>query len=472
MNNISYLHNNLAFYAAQVFGEDNDFLPVIVRDIVGSCPFNRMEAAFFSIMPVLSTYSSRLLLRYPYDNEDSLPALHVYVIGDTSSGKGTLDGFQRLLAAPLKALDDANYEVEDDYDEALKAKSSVQKAPPKPSTIVLCLPASTSKYKILERAKAVKRRYKDTALLFYSDTAEIDLVSQAYRTGFADIRSIVRLAYDFGATYGAEHGGDGAKGRVDINMSLCYFGTLSAMVDFFDRNAILNGTLNRSIIVTLENNVGQPVYRYTPLTDEQLQEINHYLDVMLDTVFTDKAQSALQPLKVLYLEYLNPHIDGFFSYVRSRFSLFSTTDQWTIDTFSRRASVSAFRVAAVCNNLYTIEGKLDTNEIERRTTVIYNYAAYYILTGILNTFGNRISGYRQYEEQLKAREEKMSLFDSLPKVFTLENLIEICSQKGLVSKPTNRLSTWKSNGLIKKIGRDTYEKILTLYTSDNTTTNH
>ena len=63
MNNISYLHNNLAFYVAQVFGEDSDFLPVIVRDIVGSCPFNRMEAAFFSIMPVLSTYSSRLLLR-------------------------------------------------------------------------------------------------------------------------------------------------------------------------------------------------------------------------------------------------------------------------------------------------------------------------------------------------------------------------------------------------------------------------
>ena len=68
--------------------------------------------------------------------------------------------------------------------------------------------------------------------------------------------------------------------------------TLSAMVEFFDRNAILNGTLNRSIIVSLENNVGQPVYRYTPLTDEQLQEINHYLDVMHDTVFTDKAQSG------------------------------------------------------------------------------------------------------------------------------------------------------------------------------------
>lgn len=466
MENISYLRNNVLFYGNQLFGDNVELLPVIVRDIVGTCPANRQEAAFFSIMPVLSVYSSRMLLKYPYDNVLSLPALHVYVIGDTSSGKGTLDGFQRLLAQPLKELDDANRRLEDAYEDEMKTKAVTQKAPPKPKTVVLCLPASTSKYKILERAKAIKRRYNDTALLFYSDTPEIDLVSQAYKTGFADIRPIVRLSYDYGAEYGAEHGGDGAHGRVDINMSLCYFGTLSAMASFFNKTAILGGTLNRSIIVNLENKIGDPISQYTKLTQGQMETINHYLNSMLGSVFVDNEQSALQPIRFLPLDYLAPYIDSFFECVRSQFSLFSSTDQWTIETFARRSSVSAFRVAAVCNNLFNIENKLSTDEVEQRTIMIYNYAAYFILTSVLNTFGNRISGHRESEEKMRAKEEKLPLFDALPAIFTLNDVCNLCSQKGLLSKPSNRISAWKADGLIKKVGENRYKKILKLFSPE------
>ena len=157
--------------------------PLPVSAFMNAAPDSRKAATFFTCMAALSAYSTRLRIKYCYDSYLSGCQLHVFVVGDPSSGKGTLDNIQNMLSSKLLERDMAEREKEQAYENKRKTKSANQRIEEPPVTCVLVLPPSTSKYKICLRASNIHRKYADT-LFFYMSTAELGTVLDANRNAF------------------------------------------------------------------------------------------------------------------------------------------------------------------------------------------------------------------------------------------------------------------------------------------------
>ena len=433
--------------------------PLPVAAFMNAAPDSRKTATFFTCMAALSAYSTRLRVKYCYDSYWSGCQLQVFVIGDPSTGKGTLDNMQNMLSSKLLQRDMAEREKEHAYDNKRKTKSANQRIEEPPVTCVLVLPPSTSKYKICLRAANIYRKYADT-LFFYMSTAELGTVLDANRTGFSDLRAITRLAYDLDATYGTDHGGDGFAGIVNINMSSLFFGTEHAVDTYFNRAAILDGNLSRAIIVDIPQEIGQDPPLFKPLTECEAATINTVLEKLINNIFDDEA-GTLKETVPMDMDFLTPHVELFQATAKQEAVC---SQSWAIDMLRKRASLSAFRVAAICYNLYNISNELlpvaerfSDKEIEKFATDIYTYTAYHTLNTSLQRYGNFADSLKDSIKQRQSR-ERTPLYNILPKVFTKAELETEIVKTDNKTPARVYIYKWLNADRIRAVGPDKYEK--------------
>ena len=305
--------NNVLKAKQQEYGEvfREVRFPLLVSNIINSAPSSRIDAVFFTIMAVLSVYSTRLRLSYFYDSYLSGCQLQVFVIGDQSCGKGSIDNIQSRLIEKLLIRDERSRKLEEAYKEQIrhlsdKAKSKITP----PSVCVLVLPPSTSRHKICVRASEIHKVYNDT-LFFYMSTPELGTVLDANRLAFSDLRTISRLSYDLGAIYGQEHGGaDGFTGLVNINVSFLLLGTAHALHRYFNSSALLDGNISRSIIVNIPTEIGENPPYFKPLSDMDNATIDTVLDKLINNIFDDE-NNVLKDTVQPDLGFLYHHVNNF-----------------------------------------------------------------------------------------------------------------------------------------------------------------
>ena len=430
-------------------------LPPIMREIVENAPKSRKIACFVASAAALSAMSSRVRLKYYYDTRLSALLLQVLIEGAQSSGKSFAADIEGLIMNDtLKARDKAMRRLEQEYRDKKKRRKANEKLEEEPETTIRVVPPTISKTVLTKRADMYERVFGDT-LTFWMFAEELAQVTDAGKNGYSNLRTIMRTAYDLGSEFGIDFASDNSYSAiVDINICSMFCATPSAIDDYFDKKAIEGGNITRTILCRLDETIGEDGAIFKPYTPEQRARIDAMLKRLMDATYADDDQ--LQPTVTLDTQWLDKTVC---QWVRAKAKEASLSGNRALDVFRKRSSVSAFRVAALCQYLYELEGSLTTEDIQKRVRQIYLYMADYILDGMMDRWGKRFEDLNTKRDQENKPGPKTVLFDQLSETFNRSQLRALIEQQGKTTPDKVFLSQWKKMHVIEEIEKDTYHKL-------------
>ena len=127
-----------------------------------------------------------------------------------------------------------------------------------------------------------------------------------------------------------------------------------------------------------------------------------------------------------------------------------------LGVFFKRSSVSAYRIAALCQYLYEMEP--DAKSVRKKVRQIYLAMAEQILGGMLDKWGKRFEDLQAKRQELNSS-PKRDLYDNLPVEFSRDLLRETIKRLELATPDWVFLSKWNARGLIQKISKNQFKKI-------------
>ena len=448
-------------------------LPEIIRQVVGNAPKNRKVAAFIACLAALCAMCPRVRLKYFFDSRLSALLLQVLIEGAQSSGKSFAADIEGLIMNDtLKARDKAMRRQEQEYRDKKKRRKANEKLEEEPETTIRVVPPTISKTVLTKRADMYERVYGDT-LTFWMFAEELAQVTDAGKNGYSNLRTIMRTAYDLGSEFGIDFASDNSYSAiVDINICSMFCATPSAIDDYFDKKAIEGGNITRTILCRLDESIGEDGAIFTPYTPEQKAHIDRMLKRLMDETYD--ADGGLMPTIQLDTAWLDKTVC---SWVRAKGKEASLSGNRALDVFRKRSSVSAFRVAALCQYLYELEmsnspqdgltgvaghtakGGLTTEVIRKYVKQIYLFMADYILDGMLERWGKRFEELNTKRENENRPGPRNILYDQLTDTFNREQLRAVLEQQGKATPVKVFLSQWKKMRVIEEIEKDTFRKV-------------
>ena len=428
-------------------------LPPIMREIVENAPKSRKIACFVASAAALSAMSSRVRLKYYYDTRLSALLLQVLIEGAQSSGKSFAADIEGLIMNDtLKARDKAMRRLEQEYRDKKKRRKANEKLEEEPETTIRVVPPTISKTVLTKRADMYERVFGDT-LTFWMFAEELAQVTDAGKNGYSNLRTIMRTAYDLGSEFGIDFASDNSYSAiVDINICSMFCATPSAIDDYFDKKAIEGGNITRTILCRLDESIGEDGAIFTPYTPEQKAHIDRMLKRLMDETYD--ADGGLMPTVQLDTAWLDKTVC---QWVRAKGKEASLSGNRALDVFRKRSSVSAFRVAALCQYLYELENVLSPEVIQKRVRQIYLFMADYILNGMMERWGKRFEELNTKRDQENKPGPKTVLFDQLSETFNRSQLRS--EQQGKTTPDKVFLSQWKKLRVIEEIEKDVYKKL-------------
>lgn len=430
-------------------------MPAIIREIMLNAPKNRKLASMIACLSPLAALCSRVRLHYCYDTRPSALLLQVLIEGAQSSGKSFAADIESLIMdETLKARDKAMRRVEQDYREKKKRRKANEKLEEEPETTIRVIPPTISKTVLTKRADMFDRVYGDT-LTFWMFAEELALVTDAGKNGYSNLRTIMRTSYDLGSLFGIDFASDSSYSAiVDINICSMFCATPAALDEYFDKKAIEGGNITRTILCRLEDDLGEDGAIFKPYTSDQRASIKKMLDRLMNETYD--GDGGLKPTVDLDMAWLDKTVQH---WVRTKAKEATLNGSQALDVFRKRSSVSAFRIAALCQYLYELEHMLTTEVIQRRVRQIYLCMADYILGGMLERWGKRFEALNDKRETDRKPGPKDCLFDQLTDTFTREQLNVLIEQKGKTTPTTVFLSKWKKYRVIEMVDKNTFRKL-------------
>ena len=430
-------------------------LPEIIRQVVGNAPKNRKVAAFIACLAALCAMCPRVRLKYFFDSRLSALLLQVLIEGAQSSGKSfaaDIDGL--IMNDTLKARDKAMRRLEQEYRDKKKRRKANEKLEEEPETTIRVVPPTISKTVLTKRADMYERVFGDT-LTFWMFAEELAQVTDAGKNGYSNLRTIMRTAYDLGSEFGIDFASDNSYSAiVDINICSMFCATPSAIDDYFDKKAIEGGNITRTILCRLDESIGEDGAIFTPYTPEQKAHIDRMLKRLMDETYD--ADGGLMPTIQLDTAWLDKTVCA---WVRAKGKEASLSGNRALDVFRKRSSVSAFRVAALCQYLYELENALSPEVIQKRVRQIYLFMADYILDGMMDRWGKRFEDLNTKRDQENKPGPKTVLFDQLSETFNRSQLRALIEQQGKTTPDKVFLSQWKKLRVIEEIEKDVFKKL-------------
>ncbi len=451
--------------------KDKD-LPPVIREIVSNAPQSRKIPAFVATLSPLCAMCPRVRLHYYYDSRPSALLLQVLIEGAQSSGKSFAADIESLIMDnTLKAHDKAMRRLEQEYRDKRKRRKANEKLEEEPETTIRVVPPTISKTVLTKRADMYERVFGDT-LTFWMFAEELAQVTDAGKNGYSNLRTIMRTAYDLGSLFGIDFASDNSYSAiVDINICSMFCATPSAIDDYFDKKAIEGGNITRTILCKLDENIGEEGAIFLPYTVEQRIAIDATLARLMNETYD--GDGTLKPTVNLDMSWLDKTVC---KWVREKGREASLSGNYALDVFRKRSSVSAFRIAALCQYLYELENNshlADTRSIisspasresakdtiQKRVRQIYLFMADYILQSMLERWGNRFETLNNKREKENKPGPRECLFDQLPDTFTREQLSTLIEQVGKVTPVKVFIYQWKKLRVIEAIDRNNFKKV-------------
>ena len=449
--------------------KDKD-LPPVIREIVTNAPQNRKIPAFIASLSPLCAMCPRVRLHYYYDTRPSALLLQVLIEGAQSSGKSFAADIESLIMdKTLKARDKAMRRLEQEYRDKKKTRKANEKLESEPETTIRVVPPTISKTVLTKRADMYERVFGDT-LTFWMFAEELAQVTDAGKNGYSNLRTIMRTSYDLGSLFGIDFASDNSYSAiVDINICSMFCATPAALDEYFDKKAIEGGNITRTILCKLEDDLGEDGAIFIPYSSEQRARIDTMLSRLMNETYDN--DGGLQPTYELDMSWLDKTVC---KWVRGKGDEATLSGSQALDVFRKRSSVSAFRIAALCQYLYMMEenptakrsnsesgqtGAAGLTSIQCRVKQIYLFMAEYILQAMLDRWGKRF-------EELNAKREaelkpgpKENLFDQLTETFTREQLNLLIEKQGKVTPDKVFINRWKKLRVIEIIDKNTFRKV-------------
>lgn len=438
----------------QTLPNDKD-LPPVIREIVSNAPQNRKIPAFVATLSPLCAMCPRVRLHYFYDTRPSALLLQVLIEGAQSSGKSFAADIESLIMDnTLKAHDKAMRRLEQEYRDKRKRRKANEKLEEEPETTIRVVPPTISKTVLTKRADMYERVFGDT-LTFWMFAEELAQVTDAGKNGYSNLRTIMRTAYDLGSLFGIDFASDNSYSAiVDINICSMFCATPSAIDDYFDKKAIEGGNITRTILCKLDENIGEEGAIFLPYTIEQRIAIDATLARLMNETYD--GDGMLKPTVNLDMSWLDKTVC---KWVREKGREASLSGNYALDVFRKRSSVSAFRIAALCQYLYNIESGLSEEIVQKRVRQIYLFMADYILQSMLERWGNRFETLNNKREKENKPGPKECLFDQLSDTFSRDQLNRLIEQSGKVTPDKVFIYRWKKLHVIEQVDKDTFRKI-------------
>ena len=338
---------------------ESDF-PVIMRQLLAASPANRKVPIFISTLSPLGALATRLRIKYPYDIMLHAILLQTIIEAPPSTGKRCFAEVVRQIIEPtLEARDIQQRRMEQEYREKKNARTQNEKIGEAPKTTVRCIPPATSKTVIVKRADYYDRILGDT-LTFWMWAEELAQLGDAGKSGFSNLRTVMRIAYDLGSKFGQDFASDNSySGTADVCICSMFCATPQDVDEIYNRKEVMGGGTSRVILVTLEDEAGAKPAIFRELTDDECQLVRSALDVLMRDTYTD--EGLLQPIQVLDTSWLDAAVDRFSSQTAKRVLEMKTAGQdgyRSLDHYRKRGSVNAYRAAALLCYLYQVENRM------------------------------------------------------------------------------------------------------------------
>ena len=447
--------------------KDKD-LPPVIREIVTNAPQNRKIPAFMASLSPLCAMCPRVRLHYYYDSRPSALLLQVLIEGAQSSGKSFAADIESLIMdKTLKARDKAMRRIEQEYRDKKKTRKANEKLETEPETTIRVVPPTISKTVLTKRADMYERVFGDT-LTFWMFAEELAQVTDAGKNGYSNLRTIMRTAYDLGSLFGIDFASDNSYSAiVDINICSMFCATPAALDEYFDKKAIEGGNITRTILCKIDDDLGEDGAIFIPYTTEQRSAIDTMLARLMNETYDN--DGGLQPTVDLDMSWLDKTVC---KWVRGKGNEATLSGSQALDVFRKRSSVSAFRIAALCQYLYMMElssspasrdsaektSSIGSDVIRHRVKQIYLFMAEYILRNMLERWGKRFEELNAKREAEQKPGPKQNLFDQLTETFTREQLNLLIEKQGKVTPDKVFINRWKKLRVIEIIDKNTFRK--------------
>ena len=429
---------------------DDKALPPVIRELVTNAPEKFKMATFIASVAPLGCLATRLRFFYPFDQGPMACLLQTIICSEQSGGKSFARNVENVIMAKQKQRDNEQRRQEQAYRELKQTASKTEKLPDPPKTMVICCPVSISIAQLIKRADSPVRLF-GTPLTLWTFTEELATATETNRRAFSNIKSIMRTAYDLGAEYGVDYLSDASySATVDILYNTMYCTTPSALDEYMDRKAIEGGNITRTIVYDLGSQLGDEAPVFKRLTPRQQRTIDRTIDRMMADTYSP--EGGIQPEKWIDMSWLDEEVR---QWCAAKNLEAVKTGSTALGVFFKRSSVSAFRIAALCQYLYGIE---QAHGVRKKVRQIYLAMAEQILRGMLEKWGKRF-------EELQAKRIELStpvrrdLFGNLPKDFNRELLRETIKRLELVTPDWVFLSKWNARGLIRRISKNQFQHI-------------
>ena len=429
--------------------KDKD-LPPVFRELVSNAPDNFKMATFIACCAPLGCLATRLRFFYPFDQGPMACLLQTIICSEQSGGKSFARNVENTIMAKQKARDNDQRRQEQAYRELKQTASKTDKLPDPPKTSVICCPVSISIAQLIKRADAPVRLF-GTPLTLWTFTEELATATETNKRAFSNIKSIMRTAYDLGSEYGVDYLSDNSySATVDILYNTMFCTTPSALDEYMDKKAVEGGNVTRTIVYDLGSQLGDEAPIFARLTPKQQSVIDRTIDqIMADTYNED---GGVQPEKYIDMSWLEKTVREWCAQKNLEAVKSGST---ALDVFFKRSSVSAFRIAALCQYLYGME---DTRAVRKKVTQIYLAMAEQILSGMLDKWGRRFEDLQAKRIELTSN-ARLPLFDQLPETFSRELLRETIKRLELTTPDWVFLSKWNAKALIKKEDKNIFKKL-------------
>ena len=451
-------------------------LPPIIREIVSNAPANRKLPSFVASLSPLCALATRVRLNYYYDGQrQSALLLQVIIEAPQSCGKQFAADIEHLLMDhTLKAHDKEQRRDEQKFRERRHNRADNEKLEDEPKTTIRVIPATISKTVLVKRADFYERNLGDV-LTFWMFAEELAQVTDAGKQGYSNLRTIMRTAYDFGSTFGMDFASDNSYSAiVDINICSMFCATSSALDEYMNKRAIEGGNVTRTVLCQLEDPIGSDGAMFKPYTPEQLQTINGTLQKMMADTYTP--EGALREPFTLDTSWIERDVRR---WCQQKGKEALQTGSSALDVFRKRASVSAFRIMALCYYLYSIDASSKfkdqsskqggstlnlepgtLNHIQRRCRKIYLFFADYILRMLLRRWGKMFEDLQARRVDLTADSGRPKLIDRLPREFSRDQLRALIQEAKVATPDRILVSQWKANRWIQEVDKFLYKKLI------------
>ena len=429
--------------------KDKD-LPPVFRELVSNAPDNFKMATFIACCAPLGCLATRLRFFYPFDQGPMACLLQTIICSEQSGGKSFARNVENTIMAKQKARDNDQRRQEQAYRELKQTASKTDKLPDPPKTSVICCPVSISIAQLIKRADAPVRLF-GTPLTLWTFTEELATATETNKRAFSNIKSIMRTAYDLGSEYGVDYLSDNSySATVDILYNTMFCTTPSALDEYMDKKAVEGGNVTRTIVYDLGSQLGDEAPIFARLTPKQQSVIDRTIDqIMADTYNED---GGVQPEKYIDMSWLEKTVREWCAQKNLEAVKSGST---ALGVFFKRSSVSAFRIAALCQYLYGME---DTRAVRKKVTQIYLAMAGQILSGMLDKWGLRFEDLQAKRIELTSN-ARLPLFGQLPETFSRELLRETIKRLELTTPDWVFLSKCNAKALIKKEDKNIFKKL-------------